>query len=81
MSGSTSINLGDHFTSFLGHLTESKRYGSASEAIRAGLRLLEQEEAKYAALMDALEEGETSGESDLPFDAIVARAKAAFHAK
>jgi antitoxin ParD1/3/4 len=80
MSGTTSINLGDHFTAFLGHLTESGRYGSASEAVRAGLRLLEQEEAKYESLMDALEEGEASGESDMSFNEIVAQAKAEFHA-
>jgi antitoxin ParD1/3/4 len=81
MSGTTSINLGEHFTGFLSHLTENGRYGSVSEAVRAALRLLEQEEAKYAALMDALEEGEASGESTTSFDAVVAQAKAAFHAR
>ncbi len=80
MSGTTSINLGDHFTGFLSHLTENGRYGSVSEAVRAALRLLEQEEAKYEALMDALEEGEASGESKMSFDEIVVHAKAEFHA-
>ena len=79
MSGTTSINLGDHFTGFLSHLTKSGRYGSASEAVRAALRLLEQEEAKYEALMEALAEGEASGESSMSFDEIVAQAKAEFH--
>ncbi len=67
----TSINLGDHFTGFLGELTESGRYGSVSEAIRAALRLLEQEEAKVESLQNALMEGEESGECPEDFDDIV----------
>lgn len=78
MSNVTSINLGDHFTSFLRELTSNGRYGSASEAMRAALRLLEQEEAKYEALINALDEGEESGESTSSFDEIVAQAKAEF---
>ena len=35
MSNTTSINLGDHFTDFIGNLTESGRYGSASDVVRA----------------------------------------------
>lgn len=85
MGNTTSINLGDHFTGFLGTLTQSGRYGSTSEAVRAALRLLEQEEAKYEALMDALDEGEASGECDEDFDNIVEQAiaeyKAAPHAE
>ena len=81
MSGTTSINLGDHFTGFLSHLTDSGRYGSVSEAVRAALRLLEQEEAKYEVLMDSLEEGEASGESNMSFDDIVAEAKTEFHVR
>ncbi len=80
MSNTTSINLGEHFTGFLSQLTESGRYGSASEAVRAALRLLEQEEARYNALMNALDEGEASGESTQSFEEIVEAAKAEFHA-
>mgnify|MGYP005661582299 CR=1 FL=1 len=80
MSNTTSINLGDHFTGFLGQLTESGRYGSVSEAVRAALRLLEQEEAKAEALHRALTEGENSGESTQPFGSIVEKAKADFYA-
>lgn len=71
MAHTTSINLGDHFTSFLNQLTESGRYGSTSEAIRAALRLLEQEEAKMDALQRALINGEESGESDQSIDDIM----------
>ena len=71
MANTTSINLGDHFTGFLSHLTETGRYGSTSEAVRAALRLLEREEAKLEALQNALTEGEESGESDRPISEIV----------
>jgi antitoxin ParD1/3/4 len=74
MSHTTSINLGDHFTGFLAQLTEKGRYGSVSEAVRAGLRLLEKEEAKYAYLLEALDEGEASGEATETFDDIVQEA-------
>ncbi|MCU0370091.1 MAG: type II toxin-antitoxin system ParD family antitoxin [Bacteroidales bacterium] len=61
MSKNTSISLGDHFESFISNKIESGRYQSASEIIRAGLRLLEHEERKIEALKSALELGETSG--------------------
>jgi antitoxin ParD1/3/4 len=81
MAHTTSINLGDHFTGFLGQLTDSGRYGSASEAIRAALRLLEQEEAKIEVLHSALTEGENSGESDRSINDIVSATLAECKAK
>ena len=61
MSKNTSISLGNHFESFILNKVGSGRYNSASEVIRAGLRLLEQEERKTDALKEALELGEKSG--------------------
>lgn len=79
MSNTTSINLGDHFTKFLGKLTKSGRYGSVSEAVRSALRLLEQEEARMEFLQDALVKGEASGDSKRSFRDIVSEAKSNFH--
>ena len=61
MSKNTSISLGDHFENFILNNIRSGRYHSLSEVIRAGLRLLEQEERKTEALNEALELGEKSG--------------------
>jgi antitoxin ParD1/3/4 len=67
MTKNTSISLGDHFTRFVDKLLEHGRYGSASEVVRAGLRLLEEHEAKLKALQEALIAGEESG-PPAPFD-------------
>jgi antitoxin ParD1/3/4 len=56
----TSIALGEHFNAFVESRISSGRYGTASEVVRAGLRLLEERETKLAALRAALEEGENS---------------------
>jgi antitoxin ParD1/3/4 len=61
MAHATSVSLGDHFQDFTTHLVEEGRYGSVSEAVRAGLRLLEEHEAKVRMLRQALIDGENSG--------------------
>lgn len=71
----TSISLGAHFGSFIERQVAHGRYGSASEVVRAGLRLLEEQEARLSALRQALEEGERSGPAtDFDFDDFI-RAK------
>jgi antitoxin ParD1/3/4 len=61
MGKNTSIALGDHFVSFIDTQVAEGRYSSASDVVRAGLRLLEAEEAKLTALRAALIAGEESG--------------------
>lgn len=67
MPKNTSVSLGDHFTSFIDTQVQAGRYGSASDVVRAGLRLLEEHEARVKALQDALIAGEESGPAR-PFD-------------
>lgn len=61
MAKNTSISLGDHFDAFISSQLESGRYGSASEIVRAGLRLLEDSESKLQTLRQMLIHGEESG--------------------
>ena len=60
----TSITLGERFETFANKQVQSGRYGSVSEVIRAGLRILEEHETKAEALRLALVEGENSGKAD-----------------
>jgi antitoxin ParD1/3/4 len=61
MGKNTSIAIGDHFEGFIKNAIETGRFNSASEVVRAGLRLLEDRESKIQALRDAIAEGEKSG--------------------
>jgi antitoxin ParD1/3/4 len=61
LTKNTSVVLSDHFEAFVSRQIERGEYGSASEVIRAALRLLEERQAKVEALRLALIEGERSG--------------------
>ena len=60
----TSFSLGEHFNRFIETQVKQGRYQNASDVVRTGLRLLEEQETKLAALRAALIEGEASGVSE-----------------
>lgn len=61
MARNTSVILGEHFDDFIKAEIESGRYKSASEILRSGLRLLEDEKRKIQAINQSLVVGELSG--------------------
>ena len=61
MGKNTSILLGNYFDDFIKSQIDEGRYKNASEVVRAGLRLLEEEENKINALRSAIQEGIDSG--------------------
>lgn len=71
MQKNTSVTLGAHYEKFISQQVLQGRFGSASEAIRAGLRLLEEREAKLSLLRRALIEGEESGTADYSLESLL----------
>lgn len=61
MGRNTSVSLGDYFEDFVENRINEGRFKNVSEVIRAGLRLLEEEENKVKALKNAIQEGINSG--------------------
>jgi antitoxin ParD1/3/4 len=61
MGKNTSVSLGDYFERFVDSGVTNGRYKNASEVIRAGLRLLEEEEDRIKALKSAIDDGINSG--------------------
>lgn len=57
----TSVSLGSYFDQFVNSQISVGRYKNVSEVIRAGLRLLEDEETKTIALKNAIQKGIESG--------------------
>jgi antitoxin ParD1/3/4 len=78
MSNNTSFSLGDHFNAFIETQVARGRFASASDMVRAGLHLMEEQEAKQDALRSALIAGEESGYStSFDFDQFIAGKRAA----
>jgi antitoxin ParD1/3/4 len=61
MAKNTSILLGDYFDKFIHEQVNSGKFSSASEVVRAALRLFEFEETKKKELIKELKKGEKSG--------------------
>ena len=61
MGRNTSVSLGDYFENFVDSKVSSGRYKNASEVIRAGLRLLEEDENRIQILKSAIKDGLDSG--------------------
>ena len=68
MGRNTSVSLGSYFEEFVDTKVSQGRYKNASEVIRAGLRLLEEEEDKILLLKNSIQEGIDSGIAE-DFDA------------
>jgi antitoxin ParD1/3/4 len=61
MNKNTSISLGNYFDEFVQSSVKEGRFKNVSEVIRAGLRLLEEEESKVIALKNSIQKGIDSG--------------------
>jgi antitoxin ParD1/3/4 len=72
MAKNTSVTLGDHYEKFIASQISQGHFGSTSEAIRAGLRLLEEREARLSILRRALVEGEESGTAEYSLEGLLA---------
>lgn len=57
MAQNTSVSLGEYFEEFVRNQISTGRYKNVSEVVRAGLRLLNEEENKTTALKLAIQEG------------------------
>ncbi|PCK07878.1 MAG: type II toxin-antitoxin system ParD family antitoxin [Alteromonadaceae bacterium] len=71
MAKNTSMTLGEHFDGFISKQINSGRYASASEVVRAGLRVLEDKEDKLDVLRQILADGEESGRSGYSYDSLM----------
>lgn len=77
------VSVGERWETFIERVVREGRYGSASEVVREGLRLVEEREAKLKALRDevnaAIEGGGDNTADDI--DAMIAGLVAASKAK
>ncbi len=61
MARTVTVTLGSHYEGFIQASIANGRYNNVSEVVRAGLRRLEEDEMKLAAIRAALIDGEESG--------------------
>ena len=61
MARTVTVTLGQHYEDFIRSIIEGGRFNNVSEVVRAGLRRLEEDEDRLAAVRAALIEGENSG--------------------
>ncbi len=57
MPRNTSVTIGEHFSEFVSDKINEGRFESVSEVVRAGLRLLEADEARLELLREKLSKG------------------------
>ncbi|WP_339741341.1 type II toxin-antitoxin system ParD family antitoxin [uncultured Maricaulis sp.] len=67
MGKNTSFAVSEYFADFIQRQVAEGRYSSASDVVRAGLRLLELEDRRHRALKQAIDQGLASGTAE-PFD-------------
>ena len=72
MTKITSVCLGEHFDRFISEQLSKGRYGSATEVVCAGLRLLETEEKKLKVLRQLIAEGRNSGIAEYDYESFMA---------
>ena len=71
MSKNTSMTLGKHFDGFIASQIDNGRFASASEVVRAALRMFEDNEQRTMALRHLLEEGERSGTAEYSYESLM----------
>jgi len=82
MEAGMNVSVGERWESFVGELVRAGRYGSASEVVREGLRLVEEREARLKWLREQLEasladaRGVTDAEIEARLDAKEAELRA-----
>lgn len=60
------VSIGERWEAFVQQIVKDGRYGSASEVVREGLRLVEEREAKLAALRETINHSIAEGGAMTP---------------